>query len=412
MVFATWLTKLAHPGRLRADRRTMRMIFAYGIKSNTSTTSSFLNQRLDQLVISAFLSAHQLGIYVVAVTFTLFAPLLGGAIALAALPNVARLHDPVERNLLSRRMVSFTLIASAIVSLPIVIFAPQLITLLFGHNFAVGGNITRVTAIGSVSFATTRSLEAVLRGIGRPLAAGMAEFVALGATAVCLATLLPALGLIGAAWASLLAYSVSGAWMAWRIRKITGLPIRQLLTPDRKGVAEAVERFKSLRTRGRAAAGAGPRPEHAAEPNGRAAGILRELSQGVNDAEPFFGGPLVLDSLLGPGLAPTPPAALQPDPEPDTTRAATVDQPASPRNTLAQLILSDYDAAFPKTTESAGIRSLLFVPRALLNPSLRAALLARLRLASPPPDALWRRRLLSLRRRAVRLARGARRSGR
>jgi O-antigen/teichoic acid export membrane protein len=247
MAFATWLTKRAHPGRLHADRKTMRMLFAYGIKSNMSTTSSFLNQRLDQLVISAFLTAHELGIYVVAVTFTLFAPLLGGAIALAALPNVARLDETGERNLLSRRMVSFTLISATLVSLPIVIFAPLLIKLFFGSAFSVGGNITRVTAVASVSFAVTRSLEAVLRGVGRPLAAGMAEFVALGATAVCLAALLPTLGLIGAAWASLIAYTVSGVWMAWRIRSITGLPIRQLLTPDREGLIEARDKLRNLR---------------------------------------------------------------------------------------------------------------------------------------------------------------------
>jgi Na+-driven multidrug efflux pump len=146
-------------------------------------------------------------------------------------------------------MVSFTLIAAGLVSIPIVVFAPLLIKLFFGSAYAVGANITRVTAIASVSFAVTRSLEAVLRGVGQPLAAGMAEFVALGATAVFLAALLPTLGLIGAAWASLIAYTVSGAWMAWRIRSLIGLPIRQLLTPDREGLEEARDRFRSLRRR-------------------------------------------------------------------------------------------------------------------------------------------------------------------
>ena len=68
MSYGTWLTKRARPGRLHFELHAMRMIFAYGIRSNTSTTSSFLNQRLDQLVISAFLTSKQLGIYVVAVT--------------------------------------------------------------------------------------------------------------------------------------------------------------------------------------------------------------------------------------------------------------------------------------------------------------------------------------------------------
>ena len=90
-------------------------------------------------------------------------------------------------------------------------------------------------------------MEGVLRGIGRPLTAGIAEFVALGATVAGLGALLPTLGLIGAAWATLLAYSVSGIWMAWRIRSFIGLPIRQLLTPDREGVELVRDRLRDLR---------------------------------------------------------------------------------------------------------------------------------------------------------------------
>jgi O-antigen/teichoic acid export membrane protein len=247
MVFGGWLVHRAHPGSLRADRATVRRVFGYGIRSNTSTTSSFLNQRLDQLVISAFLSASQLGLYVVAVTFTMVAPMIGGAVAVAALPNMAALNHPAERRILARRLVGLTLIVSTLVSLPLIAFAPFWIRLFFGAGFVPGANITRVTAVASISFATTRSLEAVLRGIGRPLAAGMAEFGALGATVVGLATLLPTFGLIGAAWASLLAYTVSGAWMAIRISMLMKLPVVSLLTVDREGLALAWRRLRAPR---------------------------------------------------------------------------------------------------------------------------------------------------------------------
>jgi O-antigen/teichoic acid export membrane protein len=244
LLFDMWLVRRARPGRLHADRATARQIFAYGVRSSSSTAGSFLNQRLDQLVISIFLTEHQLGIYVVAITFTFFTPLIGGSIAVATLPNLARLEEPGERQLLARRLVSLTWIASAIVSIPIIALAPQLIELFFGSGFAVGGNITRVTAVASIAFATTRSLEAVLRGIGRPLAAGMAELAALSATVVGLATLVPTIGLIGAAWSSLLAYSVSAMWMARRIGKLIDLPVRKLLLPDRAGVAQAAARLR------------------------------------------------------------------------------------------------------------------------------------------------------------------------
>jgi O-antigen/teichoic acid export membrane protein len=249
LLFDCGLTYRARPGRLSVDREAMRSIFLYGVKSHASNTSSFLNQRLDQLVISVFLTSRQLGTYVVAVTFTLFTSLLGASVMVAALPNIARLEDPGERAVMARRFVSFTLIAAIVASVPVIVLAPLLIKLFFGNAFAVGANITRVTAVASISFAVTRAMEGVLRGVGRPLTAGIAEFVALGATVVGLAALLPAFGLIGAAWATLLAYTVSGAWMAWRIRRFIDLPIRQLVVPDREGIELLRERLRRLRAK-------------------------------------------------------------------------------------------------------------------------------------------------------------------
>jgi O-antigen/teichoic acid export membrane protein len=248
-LFVAWLVRRAKPGPLHADVATARMIFSYGVKSNAGTTSSFLNQRLDQLVISVFLSATQLGLYVVAVTFTLFTPLIGASIAVAGLPNLASLDARHERILLARRLVSVTLAASIVLSLPIIILAPLLIKLFFGSAFAAGADITRIVAVASIALSTNRSLEAVLRGVGRPLAAGVAELVALGATVVGLAVLLPTLGLIGAAWASLLAYFVSGAWMVMRIRSILDVPVGRILTPDREGLKLLAERARGLRAR-------------------------------------------------------------------------------------------------------------------------------------------------------------------
>jgi O-antigen/teichoic acid export membrane protein len=242
---------MARPGRLSVDRETMRSIFLYGLKSHTSNTSSYLNQRLDQLVISIFLTSRQLGIYVVAVTFTLFTSLLGASVMVAALPNIARLQDREQQALLARRFVSGTLIVAILASIPVIVLAPWLIQLFFGKAFSVGANVTRVTAVASIAFATTRVMEGVLRGIARPLTAGMAEFVALGATVVGLASLLPALGLIGAAWATVLAYCVSAGWMAWRIRAFIGLPIRRLLVPDREGIDLLKQRLRQMRGRRR-----------------------------------------------------------------------------------------------------------------------------------------------------------------
>jgi O-antigen/teichoic acid export membrane protein len=243
-----WLVYRAGVRGLHADRATMRRLFAYGIRSHASTIPVTTNYSLGQLVISIFLTTRQLGIFVVALTSSSLTILIGQAVAKAALPNVAHLEPGPERTLLARRLVAATLLMSAAASIPVIALAPQLITLFFGHAYAAGANVARVLLVAAIALSTNRALESVLRGVGRPLDAGIAEFVALGATAVALAALLPTLGLVGAAWASLLAYAVSSAYMLQRTTRLLGIGPVAMLTPDHEIVALVRER---LRRRGR-----------------------------------------------------------------------------------------------------------------------------------------------------------------
>jgi O-antigen/teichoic acid export membrane protein len=247
-VWIAWLVYRAGVRGLRSDRRTMRRLFSYGIRSHASTVPAQLNFSLDQLVISVFLTTAQLGVYVIAVTSSSLTNLIGASVAKAALPNVARLEPGPERSLLARRLVSATVLLSAAASLPVIVLAPQLITLFFGHPYAVGANIARILLVGAVALSTNRALEAVLRGVGRPLDAGVAEFVALGATAIGLAALLPTLGLVGAAWASLFAYVVSMVYMLARVTRSLEIGPMAVLTPDQEIVTAVLARIR-LRNR-------------------------------------------------------------------------------------------------------------------------------------------------------------------
>jgi O-antigen/teichoic acid export membrane protein len=245
-LYVAWLVRRAGVRRLSADRATMRRLFAFGIRSHASTVPSTLNYSLDQLVISAFLATTQLGLYVVAVTMSSFTVLVGAAVAKAILPNVAGRSAGPDRDLLARRLISATLIMSALISVPILVLASPLISILFGHSFAHAAGVARILLVAAVALSTNRALEAVLRGVGRPLDAGIAEFVALGATAVGLATLLPTLGILGAALASLAAYLISMVYMTRRATRSLGITQMQLLTPDHDAVAAVLGRVRGL----------------------------------------------------------------------------------------------------------------------------------------------------------------------
>ncbi len=233
-------------GTLRFDRAVARELFGYGIRSHASTISSQFNERLDQVVISLFLSSRSLGIYVVAVTLTSATYLVGVSVSWVVLPQVASLEPGLERTALARRFVQLTLLASVLVSVPIALLAEPLIRLCFGDAFAPAAGPTRLLLLAVVLLSVNRVLEAVLRGVGRPLDAGVAELIALGATLAGLAVLVPLFDLIGAAGASLLAYGVSSAWMSRRVSVALDIPVREVLAIRRADMRWIRDRVASI----------------------------------------------------------------------------------------------------------------------------------------------------------------------
>ena len=228
----------------RPSRRLLSEVLAFGLKSHTTSVSTFFNQRLDQLVISLLLAPAQLGIYVVAVTLTAITSLVGYSIALVALPATAR-APAVRRALEARTFVGAATATSILVTVPILIFTPQIVELFFGPGFAEAATVARILLVGAVAFSTSRVLEAVLQAIGRPLDAGIAEGAALAFTLIGLLILLPALELIGAGLASFIAYTASVIFMVRRTTQALNLTSSELLIADRTTLARLMAEVRT-----------------------------------------------------------------------------------------------------------------------------------------------------------------------
>jgi O-antigen/teichoic acid export membrane protein len=190
----------------RPQRLLAREMLAYGWRSQLSTISNLLNERVDQLVISIVLAPASLGLYVVAWTMTSLSSMIGYSVTFAALPKVAQAKSAEERRARAHRYVFLTFISTAAVTVPVLLLAPEILRIVFGGDFVQATGVTRVLLVASIPLGTARVLEAVLKGVNRPLHAGFAEGAGLIVTAVGLAALLPTLGLMGAAITSLAAY--------------------------------------------------------------------------------------------------------------------------------------------------------------------------------------------------------------
>ncbi len=211
------------------DRGLARALFGFAVRSHTSNVSSLFNERLDQLVISVFLAPVQLGLYVIAVTLTSLTSLVGHSVSMIAYPVVTAEQPGPAQAAVVRRYVRLTILGATALTVPMIVFTPTVIAVFFGHAFAPAATVARVLLVAAVVLTTTRLVQSMLKAVGRPLDAGISEFVALGATVASLAILLPWLGILGAGIASLFAYSVSAAWTANRAASALGLSSVRLL---------------------------------------------------------------------------------------------------------------------------------------------------------------------------------------
>jgi O-antigen/teichoic acid export membrane protein len=215
-----------------------RDLFRFGIRSHVSFVATSLNERFDQLVVSIVLAPVSLGMYVVAATLTSLTSLVGSTVSILALPELARLRDDAARAALARRLGLITLACASAVTLPVLLLAPVLLRTAFGPAFADAATPARILLVGAIALTTARLLGSILKGLGLPLQAAGGELCALAVTLPTLAILLPALGLVGAAIASLAAYTTAALWLARRVASAFGQPALGFWFPSRPRVVE------------------------------------------------------------------------------------------------------------------------------------------------------------------------------
>jgi O-antigen/teichoic acid export membrane protein len=220
-------------GVARPQRELTREMLAYGWRSQLSSISNLLNERVDQLVISVVFAPASLGLYVVAWTMTSLSGLIGYSVALAALPAVAKGDTSADRRAKAHEYVFLTALSTTAVVIPLLVLTPEILRIVFGPAFAPATDVTRILLVASIALGTGRVLEAVLKGVNRPLDAGIAEGAGLAVTAVGLAVLLPILDLKGAAITSFFAYSVTGLVALRRTNRALDTKGIELLSPKR-----------------------------------------------------------------------------------------------------------------------------------------------------------------------------------
>lgn len=204
-----------------------RRMLSFGLRSHVSTASSLLSQRVDQLAVSLLLPTSELGVYVIAVAVASLPGVIGYAVGLVALPRVAAgASVDAACKAAQRTLWLSTLLAAALMAL-----APRLIHLFFGAAYQDAAGPALILLAAAVFASWSRVLAALLKAVGAPMTAGVADAVGLAVAVAGLAVLVPQFGTTGAAIALLVASACNAALMARSCASALGVHIHALALP-------------------------------------------------------------------------------------------------------------------------------------------------------------------------------------
>jgi O-antigen/teichoic acid export membrane protein len=206
-------------------RRTLRA----GWIGQVSAVASLLHLRLDLALVSAFWGAATVGIYAAAVMVGELLWHLPGALSPILIYSSAEPGRPAERDLAAARAVRLGLAVTAAAAIPLALLSGPLLRLVFGDAYAASAAPLQALLPGIVAFAPGAVLAGDFIGRGHPAWNAQASALTVLVNIICGLLLIPHWGALGASWASTIAYSVGAAAMIARFRRVTGLPLRQIL---------------------------------------------------------------------------------------------------------------------------------------------------------------------------------------
>jgi O-antigen/teichoic acid export membrane protein len=160
---------------------SLRQLVTFGTKAMFGASYPVETFRLDQLVVGLFLTASDLGLYVVALSFVNLPRLISQSIGYIAFPHVAAERDIGKQRSAIWRFFWATTAITVLVALVLELFIGSLIPLFFGNQFAPAVPVSRVLLLAAVLLSARRILTEAMKGAGNPAAGSIAEFISFAA---------------------------------------------------------------------------------------------------------------------------------------------------------------------------------------------------------------------------------------
>ena len=214
-------------------KNSLKEMLHYGAFLQLSTLVSTLNKRLSLYLLRTNCTESQIGVYASGTQVTEGVNIVGQSIGLVAFSALSNTENKNRASQLTLRFMKLSILLTFTALLVICLLPTAFFELLFSEEFADIRPIILLISPGIVFYSAHTILANYFSGTGKPKYNLYASLIGLTVTLIAAFSLIPTLGIRGAAITTSLTYTVLFVYQWVVFQKQTGSRLRQLV-PNRE----------------------------------------------------------------------------------------------------------------------------------------------------------------------------------
>ncbi|MGG3467859.1 flippase [Neobacillus pocheonensis] len=227
----------------------MKEMLIYGIKAHVSNIMTFLNYRLDVLLLGYFLTNSAVGVYTVAVNLGERLSIFSQSFSQVLLPRIASSDIEEDRNKITSMLSRFILVLVIAVSILIILFSDFVIHLFLDQEYMKSSLLLKLLLPGLTVLTVEKILSNDLAGRGMPELNMYVSFVNVVLNVVLNLIFIPAIGVTGAAISSSITYFVSFIIKSFIYKSVTKQKFSDFLLIKKEDIALLLKIYRRFRYR-------------------------------------------------------------------------------------------------------------------------------------------------------------------
>jgi O-antigen/teichoic acid export membrane protein len=191
---------------LAAYRRVTMEMFRYGILNQVAHITQMLSFRLSYYVLDHFHGEAAVGVYSNGISLAESIWMIAKSISLVQYARIANTGDRQEAANLTARLIKFSLAASLIILIPLMVLPSSFYLFIFGEGFSQTRNVIWTLSAGVMVYNFSILIGHYFSGTGRYYINAVTSSIGLVVSVILYFTFIPRFGIIGAGWATSLSY--------------------------------------------------------------------------------------------------------------------------------------------------------------------------------------------------------------